>query len=233
MGTLLGVHPIVPWNLQNPTRIPPRISTSRVDGRESSESTKLAGCPLDIYGCFPKKIGVDLPKSWILIGFSMKKTIHFGGFPPILLKHPYHLTDQQRGRRGQQRNRKSLPPGLERAFQPRNWRRHWSRCGPKRAITPNNKQQERGSLRIQCRSRRLWFTPSAGTADGGLWLPDVLPTQWLVSVRSNTVHQPGRPQFTPKHHRKSERFFPQVWAPWQGVLSSSVGTFWEALDQFS
>ena len=63
-----------------------KSSTSRVDGsRESSESTKLAGCPLDIYGVFPKKIGGGPPE---IMNFNRvfheKKTIHFGCFPPIL-----------------------------------------------------------------------------------------------------------------------------------------------------
>ena len=35
------------------------------------------------------KIGGKPPKSWILIGFSIIFTIHFGGFPPIFWKHPY------------------------------------------------------------------------------------------------------------------------------------------------
>ena len=57
-------------------------------------ATSFRGCnrfsPLLIIWVFPK-IGVFPPKSSILIGFSMKLTIHFGvpGYP-YFWKHPYH-----------------------------------------------------------------------------------------------------------------------------------------------
>ena len=32
------------------------------------------------------------PKSSILIGFSIIFTMHFGGFPPFLVQHPYQAS---------------------------------------------------------------------------------------------------------------------------------------------